>query len=106
MRFRHVFLGLGTLFVAIMLTITDPDAGIITDLSFGAPFIATIAILTKAIVYVALAHIARKGLFDYIDLEDYFKKAIEEPIAAGLALVSVGLFFIGIAILVMSATAH
>ena len=104
MRFRYVYMGLGTLFVAILLTITDPDLGIITELPFGATFIANLAILTKSIIYVAMLHVSRKALFDYLDLEDYFKEAIKTPEGSSGALNATGLYAFAIAIVIFAAT--
>ena len=36
MRFRNVFLGIGSLLVVAVLLLSDPDSGLIRNLPFGA----------------------------------------------------------------------
>lgn len=101
-RFRFTFMGLGSIFCVILMLLGDPDSRLITELPFGAGVIANIIILTKAVLYISLAHIARKGLFDYLDLESFFTKAWNEG-QAGQALIAVSIFFLGICALIFAA---
>ena len=104
MRFRNVFIGVGGLLTFLVLLMSDPDGGFVRNLPFGAGTLSTIIILVSSILYIGLLHVARKGLFDYLDLEVYFKKALQTPEGAGQALISVGLFVIAIAIVILAAT--
>ena len=104
MRFRHVFIGIGGILTVLLLLMSDPDGGFIHNLSFGGPTLATIIILLSSILYIGLLHVARKGLFDYIDLEVFFKKALQTPEGAGLALIAVSLAMIAISLAIMAAT--
>ena len=84
-RFRNTLLVIGSAIVLAALLSTDPDNGLSTGmmvLGAASPLIA-----------VAFAHLVRKGLFDYkeADLQALFKKAGENSIGAGLALVAVAL---------------
>lgn len=81
MRFRNIFLGLGTLLVAFALFMTDVDRGASTAIWFlGA---------ASGIIAVALAHLSRKGLFDYIDMQEYAKKAAETPLGSAIVFLGV-----------------
>lgn len=104
MRFRHVYMGLGSLMVIFISLLTDPDLGLITELPMGAGTLATIVILLKAILYTGLLHFTRKGLMDYFDLEEYLVKARETSEGAGAAVVGVGLYTIAMAIVIYAAT--
>ena len=103
MRFRNVFLGVGSLLVILLLLVTDPDSGIITSLSIGSGVVATLAILVTAILYVGFLHLSRKALMDYIDLEQFFKKAGMTPEGSGLALIGVGLMMVSVSLVIMAA---
>ena len=103
-RFRYTFMGLGSLFAAILMTVADPDLQIITELPLAAPFIATIAILAKIVLYAGALHYTRKGLFDYIDMQELFTLTKKGNSAAGLALIALGCIHIAIAILIYACT--
>lgn len=100
LRFRHLYMGVGSLLVLLALFFSDPDVGFIQNLSFGAGFFATMVVLTKIVIYVALVHVSRRALIDYIDLERYFKEAVKTPEGSGQAVVGVSLIMVALAILV------
>lgn len=104
MRFRHIYTIFGSILVLALWLVTDPDLGIITELSYGASTIATLVILTKALLYVTLLHYSRKALFDYLDLQEYFIKAKEDPKAAGLAMIALSIFTLAIAVVIYAGT--
>lgn len=104
MKFRHVFLGLGSFLVLNVLLLSDPDSGLITNLPFGGGTMSLLIILASSVLYIGLLHLARKALLDYIDLGTFFKTAVRTPEGAGLAIVGVGLIMISVAIVILTAT--
>ena len=104
MRLRNIYTIIGSVLVLLLWVLTDPDGGLLQHLTFGSSAIATIVILSKSILYVAVLHVTRKALFDYIDLGDLYDKAKETPQGAGLAIVGVGLFIVACAIVIYAAT--
>lgn len=89
-RFRYLFLIGGSAMVLAALYITDPDKGLTTGmllLSLVAPILA-----------VGFAHLARKALHDYpeADARSLFRKAGEDPVGAGLALVALAIVAYGL----------
>jgi multisubunit Na+/H+ antiporter MnhB subunit len=104
MRFRYVFVGLGSLLTVLLLLMSDPDGGFVQNLPFGSSTLATIIILASSILYIGLLHFARKALFDYIDLEIFFKKALQTPEGSGYALIAVALAMVSISIVILAAT--
>ena len=85
LRFRHIFITLGSLAVVGALYATDPDHGVSTSMLL-------LSIVTPVIA-VLFAHMARKALFDYpeADAQNLFGKAKESPVGAGLALVAMAI---------------
>lgn len=81
LRFRHVFMGLGSAAILAALLVTDPDKGLMTGMLVMA--------LATPVLAVAFSHLARKGLFDYLDLKTVADKAQQEPTGAGLVFVGV-----------------
>lgn len=80
-RFRNYFLVGGTLLVMLALWYSDPNGGAIT---------ATLAAqLATPIIAVWFAHLARKALFDYIDLGELVTKAKESAVGAAIIFASV-----------------
>jgi len=104
MRFRSIYLVLGSILVAILLFLSDPDSGFITDLPFGAGTLTILLILVSSVLYVGFLHLSRRALIDYIDLSKLFGKAAQTPEGAGLAIVGVGLIMISISLVIMAAT--
>lgn len=103
-RFRHVYMTLGSILTILLWLLSDPDAGLITDLPFGASTIATLVILLKSIFYVALLHLSRRALIDYIDLSEYFTKALQTSEGAGRALIAVSIIMVSISVVMFAAT--
>lgn len=103
MRFRHIFIGIGSLLVITLLFLSDPSVGFIAQLPVGSGTLGLLLGLVVSILYIALLHLSRKGLFDYLDLERFFNKAYETPQSAGSALIAVALSMIAIAIVIHAA---
>lgn len=87
MRFRHLFMGFGSLAILGALLATDPDKGLMTGMLIMA--------LVTPVLAVAFAHLARRGLFDYLDLQSVAKQAQKGPTGAGLV-------FLGVCIVIAS----
>lgn len=88
LRFRNIFMIGGTLIVLLYLFISDPNGNNIT-----IPFLAKLA---TPIVAVWFAHLARRALFDYADMETLLKKARETATGAGLAFVGLCIIIYGL----------
>lgn len=104
MRLRHTFLVLGSLSACIAWVVCDPDVGVIQNLPIGSQLVTWLLFLAKTVVYLSLAHLARKSFFDYLDLSSIIEKATETSQGAGLAMVGVSIFFLGISIIMFAAT--
>lgn len=104
MRFRHVFLTLGSILTLFLLLLSDPDSRFVTGLPFGAGTLTILIVLVSSILYIGLLHLARKALFDYLDLQVLAAKAIESPHGAGLVLVAVAIAMVSISIVILAAT--
>ncbi len=89
-RFRNIFLLLGSAVILAVLMATDPDEGLLTG--FWALSIA------KGIVAVAFAHLARKALMDYpdADMRSLFHLARGSATGAGLALIAQAIIVLGL----------
>jgi hypothetical protein len=89
LRFRHIFIALGSLVVLAALFLTDPDQGVST-------FMILLSLVTP-ILALAFAHLARKALFDYpeADMRTLLKKCLESPTGAGLAFLGLCLVLYG-----------
>jgi hypothetical protein len=85
LRFRTIFILLGSLLVLAALLLTDVDNGIQTVLMVGG--------LTSGLLAVLFSHLARKALMDYpeADMQRLFHTAGKSPTGAGLALVAIAI---------------
>lgn len=81
MRFRHKFITGGSIVVLLALLATDPSQGVSTGLLL-------LGVVTP-LVAVLFAHLARKALFDYLDLEHLAGRAENTPTGAGLVFLGV-----------------
>jgi hypothetical protein len=104
MRFRNIYLIIGTILTVLIWLLTDPDSGIIQSLHYGSSLVATLVILFKSILYVGVLHISRKALCDYLDLELVCKKAMQTEHGAGLVAIAVSIIMLSIAIVMYAAT--
>jgi hypothetical protein len=87
-RFRNIFMIGGTLIVMVYLYLSDPNGGNLT-----IPFLAKLA---TPVVAVWFAHLARRALFDYADMETLLKKARETATGAGLAFLGLCIIIYGL----------
>lgn len=87
-RLRKVILIGGSLLIVAYLFLSDPNDGELT-----IPFLAKLA---TPIIAVWFAHIARKALFDYIDLQAIAKKARETATGSGLVFLGVCIVIFGL----------
>lgn len=104
MQFRHIFLGIGSILTIIVLLLSDPDSGFVTNLPFGAGTLTILVILVSSILYIGLLHLARKALMDYIDMREFFETALRTPEGAGLSIIGIGLMMVAISIAILAAT--
>ena len=104
MRFRNVYMVIGSLLTLILLLLSDPDSEFITSLPVGAGTLTILIVLVSSILYVALLHLSRRALMDYVDLSRFFTKALQSPEGSGLAIIGVGLIMVSISIVILAAT--
>lgn len=104
MRFRYVYMGIGSILVVLLLLTADPDSGIISNLSFGASTLASLLVMLNIILYTAALHLSRKALLDYLDLEEFFKRAYTTPEGAGRATQAIAIIMLAIAVVIYAAT--
>ena len=100
MRFRNVYMGIFSILILMALFVTSPDNDLIQQLPYGAGFIATIMVMLMSVLYIAIMHFSRKGLFDYINLAQCYLKAMETPEGAASIFRSVVLAMFPIAFLI------
>lgn len=103
MRFRDIFLGVGSLLVIILVLLSDPSVGVIAQLPFGSSTLGLFLNIVISLFYIGLLHFSRKALIDYIDLEAFFKKAYETSQGAALALIGVGIIMLSISLVIVAA---
>ena len=103
MRFRDIYLGVGSVLVLAVVFMSDPSVGLISQLPFGSSTLGLIINIIISLFYIGLLHYSRKALIDYIDMEVFFKKALESSQGAGMALIGVGLIMISISLVVIAA---
>ncbi len=103
MKFRYAYMIIGSLLTVAGLLLGDPDSGLITNLPIGGSTVAMLLILLSSVLYVAMLHISRKGLFDYVDVSALYAKALETSQGAGLFFIGLGLAMISISVVILAA---
>lgn len=88
MRKRNYFLAGGSALVLVFAYLSDPNGGALT--------LAWLQQLTLPVVAVWFAYLARKALFDYLDMEELLNKAKESTVGAGIVFLSVCIVFFGL----------
>lgn len=87
-RLRKLVLIGGSLLIVAYLFLSDPNDGELT-----IPFLAKLA---TPIIAVWFAHIARKALFDYLDMQAIAKKARETATGSGLVFLGICIVIFGL----------
>ena len=103
MRFRNLYIGVGSLLVLLIVFLTDPSVGVVAQLPVGSGTVGLIVNMLVSMWFVGLLHFSRKAILDYLDLEEFFKQAIKSPEGAAQAMIAVGLMMVAIAIVVLAA---
>ena len=104
-RKRNYFALIGSLIMVSLWLITDPDAGIITDMPFGAKVLDIFTVLSKGIIYVLLLHYCRKFILDRLDFQGHIERANDTPQGAGLAAIAIAIYTLAFSIVIYAATA-
>jgi len=104
MSFRFIYMGIGSLLVMLLLLISDPDVQFIQNLPIGGGTLAILISLVVSVLWVAMLHISRKGLLDYLNLQEYFEKAKLTPEGSGMAIIGVGIIMLSISVVILAAT--
>lgn len=80
-RFRNLLLVGGTALVIAFLYWSDPNGGALT---------ATLAAqIATPVIAVWFAHLARKALFDYVDLKELYEKAKKSSLGAAVSFAGI-----------------
>lgn len=98
MRFRYIFIFFGSLLFIAAMFLTDPDGGMVDALKVGyyATTIAALLTLASKLLPVLFAHLSRKALFDYLDLQTLARKAAETPVGSAIIFLAVCIVIHGI----------
>lgn len=88
MRQRNYLLIGGSLVVLLFNYLTDPNGGALT--------VTWLAQLASPVVAVYFAYLARLALFDYLDMEELYKKAKESAIGSAITFVGVCIIVFGL----------
>lgn len=98
LKSHRAFFLFGLSFVGFILSYRyDPDNGLTTILGGLS--------MLQGIWAVGMAHWARKALMPYVDLKEFFAKALQSAVGAGLALIAVAIVFVGL-LVVFAPRAH
>lgn len=84
MTIRNKVLILACFVVISLFFVTDPDFGLITNMSFGAGTVASLLYIAKGLLAATLLYVVRKVMHDYpvADFEKLGEEAKKSPLAA------------------------
>jgi hypothetical protein len=85
---RNAGLFLGCALAILGMYISDPNGGALT--------VATLLQVLTATVAVGFAHLARKTLFDYINMGDLYRKAKESAVGAAITFAGICIVLYGL----------
>lgn len=104
MNKRSVGMFLGFWFCVSFLLMIDPDNGFITKLHIGSGIISYLANISMAFVAVAVLYLFRKIMHNYpvANTEELGKKAMQDPVGAGLYAISMAIFTLAYAVIILA----
>lgn len=88
-RQRNIFMVGGTIAIIAYLLTTDPNNSTGLTLTF-------LAQLATPVIAVWFAHLARKALFDYLDMGELWEKAKESATGSGLVFLGICIVIFGL----------
>lgn len=102
MRTRTILLLLGFVLVPFTFWLTDPDTGLVSNLGSFAGVVNYLVYVSPIFLFIGMWFIARKLLFDYpeADFRLLLKRANDSATGAGLALVSIAIMMLGVAVII------
>ncbi len=105
MSIRNKVLLLACFVVVMLFFMTDPDFGLITNMSFGAGTVASLLYIAKGLLAATLLYIVRKVMHDYpvADFEKLGEEAKKSPVGAGQYAISISLMTIAYSIVIVGA---
>lgn len=95
---RSLFLGFGSLFVVLVMLLTEADGGLIQNLPFGSSTATFLIYLSTAVVGVGVLYLCERALFYYVDYFAVYKKAMNTENGPGMIMVAISLQMIAVAI--------
>lgn len=95
---RFVYMATIVVLGLFLLGATSPNMGLL-QLSYGADAVYRVSQIFIGLLGIAILHLGRKALQDYLDLSEAVKKALETPLGAGLVCVSVSITMVAIALI-------
>ncbi len=105
MRFRDIYVIVGTITTILLLFVSDPDAKLIQNLGALAGPVVVLTIIAKGILGAALLYVTRKAMFDYpiADFGKLGENASRTPEGAGLYAIAIAIMVVGFAIVLVGA---
>lgn len=105
MRFRNIYIVLGSLLTLALLILTDPDTALIQNLGMGAGTVNSLVFLFKGILGSTLLFVTGKAMMDYkvADFEQLGERAQLTPEGAGKYAIAIALRHIAFAIVIVGA---
>lgn len=105
MRFRDLYVIVGTITTILLLFISDPDSKLIQNLGGFASTIIVLTIIAKGILGAALLYVTRKAMFDYkvADFAKLGENATRTPEGAGLYAIAIAIMTVAFAIVLVGA---
>lgn len=102
-RFRNVYMVYFGIVVLLLMIVSDPDNGLIQQLPFGASQVATLILMSRVVLYAALFHITRRGLFDYVNYREFLSQSLKGNMAAAIGALAISVAMIPVAMLIVAA---
>ena len=102
-RFRNVYMIYFGIVVLLLMVFSDPDNGFIQQLPFGASTVATLVLMGRVVLYAALFHVTRRGLFDYVNFRVLLEESLKGNVAAAIGALAICVAMIPIAMLIVAA---
>ena len=105
MRFRNLYVIVGSFTTLLLLFVSDPDAKLIQNLGGFASTIIVLTIIAKGILGAALLYVTRKAMMDYpiADFQKLGENANRTPEGAGLYAIAMAIMTLAFAITIVGA---
>ena len=104
MKAHEKMLAIGSLLAFVLLVLSDPRVGLISNLPVGYSTIESITRLMITTLYVGVLYLLVKGVLGTIDIHEVYVKAMRSSEGSGMVFIGISVIWLAVALVIFATT--